>query len=151
MATPLTLQERLGPLVGEWDMETSLAPAGTVAARTSFTWALDGRYLIQRSEIQAAQAPDLLAIIAEDPASGQLTQHYFDSRGTIRLYAMSFETGIWTLRREAADFTPLAFAQQYIGTLSDDGMTIEGHWESRSPDASDWTRDFELTYKRIAA
>jgi hypothetical protein len=147
----VTIRERLAPLIGVWDMETSLAPPGAVTARSAFEWALGGRVLLQRAQIDVPEAPDLLAVIAEDPATGGLTQHYFDSRGVVRLYAMTFEDGVWTLLRESPDFSPLDFAQRYTGTLSADGRTIEGRWESRPPDAAEWEPDFDLTYRRLDA
>jgi hypothetical protein len=60
---------------------------------------------------------------------------------------MSLEDGVWTLRREAPDFSPLDFAQRYTGTFSDDGTTIEGRWEI-AHDGSTWEHDFDLTYVR---
>jgi hypothetical protein len=139
---------RLTPLLGEWDMETSFAPPGAVRARATFEWALGDAFLIQRTEIDLAEAPDSLCVIAADPRTGGFTQHYFDSRGVVRVYAMTFDGRTWTLRREAPDFSPLDFAQRYAGVLSDDGGRIEGRWESRPPDAGDWALDFELTYVR---
>jgi hypothetical protein len=44
--------------------------------------------------------------------------------------------GKWTvevslLTRETPDFTPLLFAQRFIGTFSADDNTIDGRWEKR--------------------
>jgi hypothetical protein len=61
---------------------------------------------------------------------------------------MSLEDGVWTLRREAPDFSPLDFAQRYTGTFSDDGKTIVGRWEI-AHDGSTWEHDFDLTYVRV--
>ena len=41
----------------------------------------------------------------------------------VRLYAMSFADGVWTLTRESPDFTPLDFRQRFTGTFSTDGNT----------------------------
>src|SRR4051794_38048764 len=98
---------RLTPFLGEWSVETSLAPRGSVRARTTFELALDGAFVLERSAIELAEAPDSLAVIAADELTGAFRQHYFDSRGVVRVYAMTFEDGIWTLAREAPDFTPL--------------------------------------------
>jgi hypothetical protein len=38
--------ERLGPFVGEWNMESSLAAPGSIRARTVFEWALGGQFLV---------------------------------------------------------------------------------------------------------
>ena len=138
--------ERLSPLLGEWDLQTSLAPPGAVRAVVTFEPVLGGRFLLQRTEIDPPVAPDSMSVIAAD--GDAFTQHYFDSRGVVRVYAMTFDGRTWTLRREAADFSPLDFAQRYVGVLSEDGARIEGRWESRPPDADDWALDFELTYVR---
>ncbi len=124
-----------------------LAPPGAVRARSVFEWALGGRFLVERSEIELPEAPDGLCVIAADPAGDGFTQHYFDSRGVVRLYAMTFDDGVWTLRREAPDFTPLEFAQRFTGRLSPDGGTITGRWEIKHP-GQDWRTDFDLTYVR---
>jgi hypothetical protein len=149
MQSDRTALERLTPLVGEWDLETSFAPPGGVRARAMFEWALGGQFLVQRSEIDVPEAPDSLMVVAADPETDGFTQHYFDSRGVVRLYAMTFDDNVWTLRRESPDFTPLSFAQRFVGTMSDDGDTIEGRWETMPPGGSTWEHDFDLTYKRI--
>ena len=97
----------LEPFVGEWRLETSLAPPDGVRARAVFEWALGGRFLVERSEVDVPEAPDGLCVVAAAP-EGYL-QHYFDSRGVVRLYAMTFDGRLWTLRREEADFSPLEF------------------------------------------
>ena len=44
----------------------------------------------------------------------------------VRLYAMTFRDGIWTLVRSSPDFTPLDFSQRFTGRFSADGNTISG-------------------------
>lgn len=102
-----------------------------------------------RPEIPVPQAPDGLMVIRADPGTGAYTQHYFDSRGVARLYAMGFEDGVWTLTRESPDFTPLDFRQRFTGTFSEDGNTITGAWEAGF-DGGGWEHDFDLTYRRVA-
>jgi hypothetical protein len=92
-----------------------------------------------------------LCVIAFEPRTGAYTQHYFDSRGVVRLYEMTFDEGVWTLRRESPDFTPLSFAQRYVGEFSDDGDAIRGRWEKRELDSEAWELDFELDYVRVSA
>jgi hypothetical protein len=135
--------QRLTPLVGEWSMTASLGPTGVVG-RAVFAWAVDGAFLIQRAQIP--EAPESIVVMGL-AANGDYTQHYFDSRGIARVYAMTFGDGVWTLLREAPDFTPLSFAQRFVGRFSADGDTIDGRWEKAS-DGSDWQLDFELTYTR---
>jgi hypothetical protein len=137
--------DRLNPLLGEWSMHTSLGPA---VGRASFEWALGGQYLLERTGVpDAPEAPDGLAIIGVDQ-QGSYLQHYYDSRGVTRLYSMTFEDGTWTLLRDKPDFTPLEFAQRYVGQLGPDGDTIDGRWEI-SDDGTTWRVDFTLTLRRL--
>ncbi len=113
-----------------------------------FEWALGGQFLLQRSEFPHPDFPDSIAIIAVDPSGQGYTQHYFDSRGVVRVYAMGFRDGIWTLVRNAPDFTPLGFSQRFTGTFADDGNAINGAWET-SNDGVGWEHGFDLTYTKV--
>ena len=147
---------RLDVFVGEWVMEAQFpgdqpAPSSPTGegprALSWFEWALDRQFLLQRTEISIPEAPDSLTIISADPQTGAYTQHYYDSRGVARLYAMSLADGVWTLTRESPDFAPLDFQQRFTGTFSPDGNTISGAWEKRLD--GDWEHDFALTYRRV--
>jgi hypothetical protein len=142
--------ERLNPFVGEWNLEVSLPAPPDTRARAVFEWALDGRFLVQRTEISLPEAPDGIALIGADPAGDGFTQHYFDSRGVIRIYAMTFEDGVWTLRRDTPDFSELNFWQRYTGTFSADGDRIDGRWEVSHDEGATWEKDFDLVYARVA-
>jgi hypothetical protein len=115
---------RLDVLVGEWVVEARFpgdqpTPSGATGegpkARSRFEWALGGQFLLQRTEIPIPEAPDSLTIVSADLETGAYTQHYYDSRGVVRLYAMTLAEGVWTLTRESADFTPLDVRQRFIG------------------------------------
>jgi hypothetical protein len=139
--------ERLDVFIGEWSTVASFAPDDPVPS--VFEWALGGRFLIERSESpDIPEAPDGLSVVALHSDGESYTQHYFDSRGVARLYAMTFQDGLWTLFRGTPDFSPLDFWQRFSGRFSADGDTIDGRWET-SQDGSTWERDFDLTYKRI--
>ena len=142
--------KRLNAFIGEWRMELGLSSPSPMAerARSVFARELDGQFLVQRSEVPNRKAPNSIAIIAYDPDLKAYRQHYFDSRGVVRLYAMAFDGSVWTLLRNAPDFTPLDFSQRFTGRFSDDGNTIRGTWETSS-DGSTWVRDFDLTYSRV--
>ena len=146
--------ERLAPYIGEWRMQavfTDNSPIQTAetqgGARTVFEWLTGRRFVVQRWEVPHPAAPDGIAIIGWDRGKGTYVQHYFDSRGVVRLYEMSYADGVWKLWRTVADFSPLDFSQRYTGTFSDDGRTIRGSWESSS-DGSRWEHDFELIYTK---
>ncbi len=134
----------LGGLVGEWSVR---APAfGDGSGRTVFEWMAGERFLIQRFS-SPAPAPGGLAVIGVDEGTGELRQHYFDSRGVARLYEMSLRDGVWELRRESADFSPLSFSQRFSGTFDERGDTIAGRWEHTR--SGSWELDFELIYTRV--
>ena len=146
----------LDVFVGEWVIQARFpgdqpAPPGAgeggPTARSRFEWALDRQFLLQRTEIPVPEAPDSLSIISVDPETGAYTQHYYDSRGVVRLYAMRLADGVWTLTRESPDFTPLDFRQRFTGTFSEDGKTISGAWE-KNLNGAGWEHDFALTYRR---
>jgi hypothetical protein len=141
---------RLDAFVGEWRIDAPafpLPPELAGEARTTFEWALDGTFLLQRTSVPVAEAPDSMCVIG--PAGGdRYTQHYFDARGIARTYAMTFDGRRWTLTRTAADFTPLDFHQRWLAMVSNDGATIAGRWEF-SPDGQAWELDFELGYRRL--
>jgi hypothetical protein len=139
--------EELEPFVGEWKVEAGFPGSEDVEASCVFEWILEGAFLLQRTAIDYAPAPDSHSIISANPDGGGFTQHYFDSRGVVRVYAMTFEGGRWTLLRDKPDFTPLAFSQRYTGELSDDGSRIDGRWEMKKP-GEDWRVDFTLNYVR---
>lgn len=135
----------LDVFVGRWRLTTSLAPADAQPeAETTFEWLEGERFLIQRWRVDHPDAPDGIAIIGYDDASGTCRQHYFDSRGVARDYAMSLADGVWRLER----LEP-GFSQRYIGTFDDSSTSISGAWELSS-DGTEWEHDFDLTYTRIA-
>jgi hypothetical protein len=142
--------ERLEPFVGEWQIDAPAFPIPAEVAdqaRTTFEWTLGGAFLLERSSVPVPEAPDGLSVIALD-AGNDYIQHYFDSRGIVRLYTMTFDGRAWTLERHTPDFSPLPFHQRWLGAFSADGETIEGRWET-SPDGRDWELDFELAYRRL--
>ncbi len=139
---------RLEALVGDWTEQVNLP--GTPAGRMSVEWILDGQFLIQRSQIPGPDFPDSVAVIAVTPDGTGYTQHYFDSRGVVRTYAMTLDQHTWTLLRDRPDFTPLHFAQRFTATFTTDGNTITATWES-SDDGEQWHKDFDLIYTRIPA
>jgi len=146
---------RLDVFAGEWPVEARFpggqpvpSDTGGPLVRSRFEWMLGRRFLLQRTEIPVAEAPDSLPIISVDLKTGAYTQHYYDSRGVARLYAMSLPEGVWTLTRESPDFTPLEFRQRFTGTFSEDRNTINGTWEI-GRDGAGGEHDFALTYRRI--
>jgi len=138
--------DRLEPLIGEWTLEAGFAGAPDAESIiTRFHWTLDRQYLVQRTAIPSPpEAPDSMCIY--DVQGDGYVQHYFDSRGVTRLYAMTFDGATWTMSRESPDFTPLAFGQRWRATVGPD--LVEGTWEIRHKGA-EWEKDFDLVYRRV--
>jgi hypothetical protein len=143
-----TALKRLDAFVGEWQVAASFP--GSRPGRSVFEWTLDGQYLIQRS-MAPHPAPESLAVVSVDPNTGAYTQHYFDSRGVTRVYAMKLSRGTWTLIRETPDFSPLDFSQRFIGKFSEDGRTIRGSWEASNKRGTAWVKDFDLVFTRVGS
>jgi hypothetical protein len=100
---------KLDVLVGEWELEAEFSGMEPMrGARSTFEWVLDGRFLLQRTEVPVAEAPDSLALVGVDPDSGSYLQHYYDSRGVARVYMMTMDDGVWQLFRDRADFLRLS-------------------------------------------
>lgn len=133
----------LQAFVGSWDLSVDLPGGEDVVGDVAFE--LIGAVLVQRTTIPVPEAPDSCCVVVDHDG---YTQHYFDSRGVARLYAMTFDGRTWTLERTEADVTPLEFRQRFVGTFSDDLATINAEWFSAPADGGDWTRDFGLTYRR---
>jgi hypothetical protein len=148
MAGHLRDARDLDRFIGEWEVAFELPGTPAQPGWTTFEWLLGGKFLVQRSGADHPDAPTTHAVIAADHRRDEgYLQHYFDSRGVVRLYEMDVDGDEWTLTRLAPDFMPLDFAQRWIGRFTDDGDTIRGRWEI-SPDGREWDLDFRLTYRR---
>ena len=139
---PNTTDARLEPLIGEWVVEGTLPvdPPVVVPGGAVFEWLDGGKFVVERWTVEHPDFPNGIAILGEGEAG--LAQHYFDSRGIARVYAMSVTDHAWELSRESP-----GFSQRFVGAFSDDGATIAGRWE-QCTDGSTWELDFELTYTK---
>lgn len=139
--------ERLGPFVGEWNLEFTgfhADPSAVARGRSSFRRLEGGAFLLQHAEVPNSDFPSETAVMGPDETAGTWCMLYFDSRGVSRIYHMTLSGGIWTLWRNFP-----GFSQRFLGTFSDDGNTITGRWET-SADGSTWEHDFNLTYTRVS-
>lgn len=136
----------LNALVGEWGIEAShpMVSSTVVHGHSVFEWLEGEKFLIVRARLDHLDFPDSISIIGDTEG---LRMHYFDSRGVARIYQMSIMDGVWKLWRDTADFSPLDFAQRFVGTFSNDDKTIDGRWEICRDDAT-WEDDLQITYRR---
>jgi hypothetical protein len=137
--------EELRVFIGEWELEVGLPGAEGVRGHVVFE-AL-GDVLVQRISVPVPGAPDSLSVVVTG-ADGSYVQHYFDTRGVARLYAMSFDGTLWILQRSTPDFSPLDFHQRYVGGFNDDRTTLDGEWQT-SDDGRAWRQDFPQTLRRL--
>jgi hypothetical protein len=139
----------LEALTGSWEMALRWSPkthalvGGPASARgeARFEWIEDGHFLVQR---QAGDGgPEARWLIGRDETSAEYTVLYSDSRGTSRVYQMTFADGVWRIWGKAS-----AFHQRFEGRLGAGGRSIEGWWE-KSADGRSWERDFDLSYLKV--
>jgi hypothetical protein len=147
------VRRRLGPLLGMWDMTATVNGRVTMRGWTSFAWADEGEFLVQRSDADppgddvpkewTTNTPfPTTSVIGFDDGSKIFTMLYSDSRGVLRAYGMDLDGGTWRIWRAAEGFN-----QRFTGTIAADGKRISAYWEM-SKDGIKWARDFDLTYTR---
>jgi hypothetical protein len=66
--------EQLSPFIGEWNLEVSLPSPDEVTARATFEWALDGRFLLQRTEVSLPEAAPTHSTTSTRAASSASTR-----------------------------------------------------------------------------
>jgi len=140
--------ERLGVLVGEWNVQMSAMsfhpdPSAVIDWRVWFEWLEGGKFIIQHEEVIRPDIPHGVWIIGPDDAAGTYCVLHYDSRGVSRIYEMSLSDHTWKIWR---DFP--GFSQRFTGTFSDDAKTTKAQWE-KSDDGSTWEHDFDLTYTKV--
>jgi hypothetical protein len=134
-------------LAGDWELAVDLPGAEDVRGHVRFE--LMGEVLVQRTTVPEPVVPDSCCLVVRGEDGGYV-QHYFDSRGVVRIYRMELSGRRWTLLRTEADFSPLAFAQRFQGEFSADGSVIEGQWEMSRDGGVTWSTDFGMTYTRLS-
>ena len=147
------VRRRLRPLLGLWDVETTVGGVVTSKGWTSFAWADEGEFLIQRADggppgedvpqewLDSTPFPTV-SVIGFDDTEDRFTQLYSDARGAFRVYNMTLVDREWRIWRAAE-----GFHQRFTGTISPNGYRIVAHWE-KSKDGRTWLRDFDMTYER---
>jgi hypothetical protein len=151
MTSPTEALLRLDAFVGAWTVAADIPgmPGGALTGHATFAWDLDGHVLVQRTRTPVAGVPDSLTLVFADAETGELVQHYYDSRGVVRRYLMTVDGDEWRLLRTAPDFSPLDFCQRFVGRFDAERAVIRGEWQT-SDDGVNWQHDFDLVYRRVA-
>ena len=143
--------DQLQPFIGDWITEGRhvAVPNEVIRGRSVFEWWGDRTYLMHRSTVDHPDFPDNLSIMGATRPGGGLALHWFDSRGTTRLFDMTFERGVWTISRKATGEKD--FDQSMRGTFSEDGNTITTESRLSKPGGGgEQKADFAVTYTRVA-
>ena len=123
----------LDRLVGTWRTEARFPNGVSGTGTTTFELVLGGEYLLQRATVEVDGPPEGLMVIGPDE-HGAPTQHYFDSRGVTRRYAMTLEGDTWTLERDGV--------QRYAGasrTTTPSAAPGSGSATAPGSTTSSWT------------
>jgi hypothetical protein len=134
--------DELDVFVGEWDTEaTHPMLEHPVRGRCSFEWLTGRAFLIQRSESPPHTVPSSIAIIGGGDTPGVWPMHYFDSRGVMRIYELSFRDRVLKIWRDEP-----GFKQRSVGQFDEDGRTLRATWELAED--GPWKPDLVMTFRR---
>jgi len=139
--------EPLAPLIGEWRTTAShpLLPGRTFHGRTSFSWHEGGAFVLMRSEVDAPEIPDGVALIGSDDAAHAFTMIYFDERDISRRYLVEVAEGEVSWHRDEA-----GFAQRMVVAIAADGRRLDAAG-TMSRDGGPWEGDLQVAYERVEA
>ena len=108
----------------------------------TYEWLEGEQFLIQRSSTNHPDFPDSISVIGF--ADGELTAHYFDSRGVFRIYRVAMAGDTLRMWRDAP-----GFSQRLEAKLSNNGATLAGVWQL-SRDDETWDDDLAITFTRAS-
>ena len=103
----------------------------------------------QRTSVPVKGAPDGLMIIAPPRTGKGFTQHYFDSRGVVRLYAMTFDgrESSWSAASRTSLRSRSTSASR--GRCRRTAARMEGRWLNAHAGGAAWELDFPLAGVRV--
>jgi hypothetical protein len=134
--------DQLDALVGTWDMEARHRMIeGAFRGTGVFEWLPGRRFLIHRTEWPPDTVPISIAIIGGGDTPGTWPMHYFDVRGVMRVYQVTFDRGVLRIWRDHP-----GFSQRFSGMFEDGGRTIRGRWELNEDGT--WKDDLQIVYRR---
>jgi hypothetical protein len=135
---------KLEGLVGTWDLTITDAwflesPEVKVRGTATVRW-LDDAFLHLHSTWEDDSTWSW--VIGRSDAHERLTVLYHDDRGTLRVFAMTFDDdGHFLMERADPDFH-----QRFAGTVSAD--RIDARTEASEDEGATWRKDFDLIFER---
>jgi hypothetical protein len=143
-AQPVPAGLTLEALVGVWRTTGRTYDGAPVEATDTYEW-LPGRCaLLHRVDARVGDVRvEGAEIIGWDPLREAYVTQYFGTDGSSRYEAWFRELGGVTVWRMCGE------RDRFMGAISDDGATIEGHWELRDGD-SGWRPWMDVTLTRVA-
>ena len=137
--------DQLDALVGEWDVDaTHPMLKGVTRGEATFAWLPGRAFLVQRSDMPPGDFPSSLSVIGGGTTPGTWPMHYFDSRGVMRVYQLSAESGLLKMSRDHP-----GFSQRATFTFEDGGRTLRVEGEANED--GEWKPDARFIYRRRAA
>jgi hypothetical protein len=129
-------------LIGEWRTRGThpMVPGETLAGRTSFAWHKSGAFVIMRSEVDAPDFPDGVAIIGSDNDGARFSMLYFDERGVSRVMDVTVAQDAVTWRHDDPEF-----AQCLTITKEGERLVSKG---MMSQNGGPWTDDLSQVFER---
>ena len=138
-AQPVPASVTLDVLVGVWRTEGRTRDGALIHATDTYEW-LPGRCaVLHRVDARVGDVRvEGAEIIGWDPARNAYVAQYFGTDGPSRYEAWFRELGGVTVWRMCSE------RDRFMGAISDDGATIEGHWELRDGE-SGWRPWMDVT------
>ena len=138
MTDPLA---RFEPLIGHWNLQVGVEGQFSEVGTTTLSWLGQKSFLVMRSDTVEGGPPSSSAVIGGDGESGMCIALYHDVRNVSRLYATSFDDGVWRMWRDQE-----GFKQRFEARMSEDGNEMKGQWEKNI--GEEWQHDFDVIYSR---
>ena len=125
-------------LLGTWDITMHhSAMSEPITGREHFERILDDAFVLQRRRYDHPDFPDALAVLSDE------TCHYFDVRGVIRVFDISFEDDGWSMVMLDPEFSQ-RFTARFRGRDA-----IESSGELSRDHGATWQHDFTMTFQRV--
>jgi hypothetical protein len=139
-------------LVGTWTLSGLMDIGGRQLPVTGHATVEPlGAWVVLRSNVQPAEFPSSVSVIARGPERDPADMHYFDTRGVRRHYRSIVDGDRWDVELDDPAWRESpGFRQRYVGEIAADGSRITGAWQRAEGDEGDWEVDFSLDYIRTA-